>query len=390
MVNTVPDSLKRLWNQLDGFITWDGGLNKSFRISYKLPVGIHDSLLKYRRGDEFRAPIYITNGRHITIKNCIIEDGLNQSRSKHWLLSGNSYSGANLNWVKDYEDYVGNYNKTYSAGIVIRSLPPYQTRFQDNILKLDTLQCHHITISGNEITQFSYGIANIGLNYRLSSGPFKIDTRDTLYNINKYDLDNNKDLILRNTVSHTDNDGIINRLSYYQERVSNNPRGLRFYLLHERLAGSTTTYFVTILDSALAGVRRFFNYENIVENNTIYDIGRAGIFFGNDENSIIRGNRIHGITGDVVEYVSNTVLRSVDVDCAGIMLGGMQRDVSVLVDGFQIIGTEIYKNEISNIASRRSVSGIKIEQIMQKDAISATFIPFPDCYERMKIYSNII
>jgi hypothetical protein len=75
---------------------------------------------------------------------------------------------------------------------------------------------------------------------------------------------------------------------------------------------------VTVIDSAYAGVRRFPNYSNVFENNIIQRIGRAGIVTGNDENTIIRGNRIHGITGDVV----NEKNEPVDIDCAGIILGG--------------------------------------------------------------------
>jgi len=81
---------------------------------------------------------------------------------------------------------------------------------------------------------------------------------------------------------------------------------------------SGTTTFVTIIDSSDAGIKRAYNYNNLFENNLIHTIGRAGIFIGNDENSIIRGNRIHAIHGDVVDENNEPV----EVDCAGIMVGG--------------------------------------------------------------------
>jgi parallel beta-helix repeat protein len=159
-----------------------------------------------------------------------------------------------------------------------------------------------------------------------------------------------------------------------------------FWKLHETTVGGVTTSYVTVIDTSNAGVQRSFNYNNLIENNLIYDVGRAGIFMGNDENSIIRGNRIHSISGDVVD--ENGI--PVEIDCAGILLGGRQRSPQTAVDGFMVIGTEVYKNEISNIISSKSISGIKLEQSMVLDGITATFIRFPDSYERIKIYSNIV
>jgi len=133
-------------------------------------------------------------------------------------------------------------------------------------------------------------------------------------------------------------------------------------------------------------LRRFYNHGNLIENNLIYDIGRIGIFVGNEEKSTIRGNRIHGITGQIADV--NGVRQDATADCAGIKIGGMENSIGM--DGFAAFEMEVYKNEISNISSQKSITGIKYEQSMIRDQITGIGIRFPDAYERSRIYSNII
>jgi len=53
------------------------------------------------------------------------------------------------------------------------------------------------------------------------------------------------------------------------------------------------------------------------------------------------------------------------------------------------VGTQIYKNEISNISSHKTASGISFIQSIVGESISNN-IKFPDRNEEIKIYSNII
>ena len=84
MVVQAPIDMKRYYNQNDGYIIWDGGVNRSIRLTYFKPrLSPSDPLFPALKGEETRFPIYMTNARNITIKNCIIEDGYNQDRSRH-------------------------------------------------------------------------------------------------------------------------------------------------------------------------------------------------------------------------------------------------------------------------------------------------------------------
>ncbi|MCL2039196.1 MAG: T9SS type A sorting domain-containing protein [Bacteroidetes bacterium] len=398
MLNLVPNLEKRDFNQSDGHITWDGGINKSIRLTYRKPTGLPTELIPYLRGEEFRSPVYITNGRNITIKNCIIEDGVNQPRSKAYLLGGNYYAGPDLMYIKDYENYIGQMNNSYSAGITVRMKPPYQERYQENRFRLDTIPCYNNVFSGNEINQFSYGIVNIGLNFRMVSSPFLIDVKDTI-DMTLDDLNKSIDMTPTGSIIITNGPDTTIQIRVYRQESSINIRSSLYYKHHtEIVRGITTNTYTVIVDSALGGVMRMFNRNNTIEDNLIYDIGRIGIIMGNDENSIIRNNRIHGITGEIEHPIGynyttgQTIMGPADdeADCAGIYLGGRHRADSVLVDGFMVIGTQVYKNEISNISSAKSISGIKYEQTMLTEKMTNLDIEFPDAYERVNIYSNII
>lgn len=168
-------------------------------------------------------------------------------------------------------------------------------------------------------------------------------------------------------------------------------RGTRYYKHHTvQQSNGTLSYFVQVVDSLTSGVARVFNRDGLIENNLIHDIGRAGIFLGNDENTIVRGNMITGVTGNLKNSTGNYVT---DVDVAGILLGGNQRlhvNEVASTNGFMVVGTEIYKNEINNISGYGAVNGIKLEQSATNEGISAQRTTFPDRAERIKIYSNMI
>lgn len=381
LVNIVDDEEKKVWAKSDGYITFDGGKQKSFRFSMKMPATSGNEY-------EFRAPFYLGNAENITIKHCIIEDGVNQPRSLQYLLPGNTYNAAVMSWLYDYERNTGVLNSTYSSGIIIRTLPPYQDRYLENRLKIDTVISSNNVISGNEISKFTYGITSIGLNYVLAGTPFLIDVKDTLYTVGLDELRDDNTLVYVDL--ETDNSGDIETKIYvYKYKTNTAFRGELYYKYYEvrnTVSGSLLQSFTVLVDSSLGGVRRVYNHDNLIENNLIYDIGRAGIFLGNEEKSIIRGNRIHGVTGEVVNQLGVRV--DSIIDCAGILLGGRQREG--ITDGFSNIGIQIYNNEISNIKSMNNASGIKIEQTLEWDYLTSPSIRFPDAKERFNIYGNVI
>ena len=213
--------------------------------------------------------------------------------------------------------------------------------------------------------------------------PFLIGVRDTLYDLSNDILQSHPGLSFVETET-IDTPPYLTTTHTYVMNTSDNPRGQVYYRLYEISQNDIILQSYTVhFDSAAGGVRRYFNYDNIYEYNTIYDVNRAGIFMGNNENSIIRGNRIHGIEGNVV----NEFNQSEDVDCAGILLGGLEQQGT---DGFILLGTQVYKNEISNVSSNKSMSGISLRQNVLTEVLSSNRVRFPDYPERISIYSNIV
>lgn len=128
----------------------------------------------------------------------------------------------------------------------------------------------------------------------------------------------------------------------------------------------------------------FYNHDNIVSNNIITNCTRSGIFFGNEKNSIIRGNKIYGIASNTTGYYGN-------YDVAGIMIGGERTESGNLA--YSNVGLIVDGNEISNIGEAMTtpgqnnfVYGIKIEQ--GANAFGTNVVPYIE--EDNLIKNNII
>lgn len=145
-VNYVSEGNKRNYVNSEGYIGFDGGPNKSIKVTM------------HSNGD-FRAPFYMAEGsNNITIKNLIIENDLSD---------GGIACELPLTWYSqglskfEYDEDVRDDGDTYSAGVIMRSRPPYD-KFGGNVQRYDTLACENNVISGNEISDFGYGIVSLG------------------------------------------------------------------------------------------------------------------------------------------------------------------------------------------------------------------------------------
>ena len=372
MVLEATDLQKKKWGRNDGYITFDGGDYKAF--NFTIETG----------GNDFRAPFYLDGVANCAIKNCIIEDGVKETRSYQYYLPGTTYQGAVLNWGEDWisgASAADNY--TYSTGILLRTTPPYQSGYGGNGYNFDTVYCNHNEITNNEISKFTYGITSLGLGMVLGNN-FLVDVQDSLFNVTLAELKSDPSL--------TSFGEQLYNLGNIQERVnvfrvigSQTNRGYLYkkhYEIKDNRTNQILNTFVVIVDSADGGYARVYNHDNKYNNNLIYDIGRAGIYLGYEENSQIIGNRIHGILGVTKDPSGNEV----DVDCAGILLGGIQRGDKY--NGYNNVGLTISNNEISNVRSNILASGISYEQSLLYDRIMGSV--FPDRAERTKIYNNII
>jgi len=155
ILNVTPSMVNR-WANSPGYITFDGGQKKSLRFTLATP-------------SPHRAVFYLGNGaHHITIKNCLIEDGINQSPSYQCRIPMTTYNPFLSKFIFEPDRSAAG---TYSAGIVVRSVPPIDRILENNPFDLDTLLNHNIVIDANEISRFGYGIVSLGI------GPLQIAGR---------------------------------------------------------------------------------------------------------------------------------------------------------------------------------------------------------------------
>ncbi|MBS3999672.1 MAG: hypothetical protein KGZ71_04240 [Desulfobulbaceae bacterium] len=162
----VTQSLVNKYANPSGYITFDGGVKKSLRFTLNTP-------------SQFRAVFYLGQGAHnITIKNCLIEDGINQTPSYLCRIPLTTYNSFLSKFTYEADrSTLG----TYSAGIVVRNVPPMDKNLGTNPFNLDTVSIKNIKIHNNEITRFGYGIVSLGI------GPLQIAGRfiySPYYNLN--------------------------------------------------------------------------------------------------------------------------------------------------------------------------------------------------------------
>ncbi len=130
--------------------------------------------------------------------------------------------------------------------------------------------------------------------------------------------------------------------------------------------------------------KRYFNSDNKFIGNNIYNVGKAGIFVGFEENSIIKNNRI------------DSIISAQDV--SGILAGiPSKEELALSYFGYHNVGLIINGNEISNIiTSNATANGIKVEQSRTGypaiDPITheATTVYFPDVDDNFTIINNVI
>ncbi|MFH1049673.1 MAG: hypothetical protein V1779_01945, partial [bacterium] len=131
---------------------------------------------------------------------------------------------------------------------------------------------------------------------------------------------------------------------------------------------------------------KYYNNNNVISNNIIKNVSRAGIFLGYTLNEKVSGNRIYNVTGIGV----NTYLemgQPVVYDAAGILAGG---DTYGTWKGFNNMELTITGNEISNVTSDYVAYGIKVEQNRTEYPKTPEYTVFPDGDENTRIINNIV
>ncbi len=120
---------------------------------------------------------------------------------------------------------------------------------------------------------------------------------------------------------------------------------------------------------------RFYNKKNEISNNIIYDVCKAGIAAGYEEETMINNNRIFNVSNNSDEV-------------SGIIAGGFGTS---MYKGYNNIKLSILGNEISDVESGYMASGIKVEQaqnVYQHPSLGQVY--FPDVPEETKVANNAV
>ncbi|MBM2813716.1 MAG: hypothetical protein HW421_478 [Ignavibacteria bacterium] len=133
-----------------GYITFDGGAQKAFRFNLMSTNSVFGSAFYLAKGSS-----------NITIKNCLIENGV-QALSNKILLPLVSYIPTTKKYRFDF-DSTSSPKNGYSAGIVIRSTLQNVDSTMVFGIKFDTLPNTNNLIDNNEIQGFAYGVVDLGM-----------------------------------------------------------------------------------------------------------------------------------------------------------------------------------------------------------------------------------
>lgn len=148
VVRNVLPSANKYYANSTGYIIFDGGPKQSL-------------LFTLYTASNFRSVFYLGDGASDNqIRNCVIQDGLNQDPVYNCTLPLSSFN-ASLNKFTYQSD--NNTDGTFSAAVLLRSTTPYGPVTEANDYDIDTLVNKNNMIYNNEIKRFGYGVVSIGL-----------------------------------------------------------------------------------------------------------------------------------------------------------------------------------------------------------------------------------
>lgn len=130
-----------------------------------------------------------------------------------------------------------------------------------------------------------------------------------------------------------------------------------------------------LMDAGRGELKPFYNKNNKIISNIIYDVKRAGVVVGFEDSTNVRNNVIFNING----------ISSVPVS-AGIIAGGEGRGYT----GFYNTNLKIVANEIYNVSGDQGAYGVLYEGILNKYATGNSLVEMPNQNENIEIYNNVI
>jgi len=241
-VHHVTTGLKKEYANTNGYITFDGGSQKSFKFILNTNI-------------DFNAVFYIGRGaQHNTIKNCLVQTNTSTCA---YALPRTKYDAAlgGFNYETDIRT-----SETYSTGILIRNTYPKDKNENSNLFRLDTLRDAYNVVSGNDISGFAYGVVALGIGPLFNEGESRYQR---FYNMENKITDNEIHNICRAGIflGHEENTLVANNRIYGVSNTSESTYGI--------LAGGQ-------------GDAQWFGYNNInvtIDANEINNVS-SGILAG--------------------------------------------------------------------------------------------------------------
>ncbi len=277
-INKATDTRKKDLANNAGYITFDGGELYTIQVIMQSP------------NNKVRVPFYLGDGAsNITIKNLLISDANPLFLGQMPLVS---YTAGAL---KEFNHQAVN---NFSAGFLIRSVPPFDPKTNSNTFNVDTLNNENNKIIGNVVNGFGYGLVDLGI------GLLKEALTD---NIPQYY--NNNNLVENNTFVNLSDAGIFIGFSDNSTYTEN-----RIDLVQNSIVQTAGIFMGGKQTKSYFG---YFNTNITINGNEISNIkspaGAAGIFveqtgftFGTGASTVFYPNTDDNIT------ITNNIIRDLN------------------------------------------------------------------------------
>lgn len=246
IVNSFPGKVN---SNSKGYITFDGGNQKSFRFELEVPT-------KTSNSQTFGAAFYLQRGsENITIKNSLIETVTPAISNRVYL--PNVVTNAVDTRYDSETNLVSSVWQGYSAGIVSRnSLVPLQQQAQ---LGLDTINNRNNVFEGNEISKFGYGIVSLG------TGPL-FESDAAIYR--RYY--NNNNTYINNTIFDVARGGIV--LGYEEKSTV---KGNRIHTVKGTGTTNTNAFGIMVGGNGNGNNKGYNAVDLVIDGNEISNVTSA-------------------------------------------------------------------------------------------------------------------
>ncbi len=365
-----------LYANSNGYITFDGGSQHSFRFQLDVPSQLTPVQ---------RAVFYLGRGSsNIGVKNSLIENFPQATASYAAALPVVRYLSPNFTFESDVRT-LSSGTESYAAGIVSRSVVP--NIGGNNSLGLDTLSNDYNTFSGNEISGFGFGIVSLGV------GPLFYNDIAPNGNPHFQRYYNKNTVIANNVISSVSRGGIYT--GYGENETISGNRILNVGIGATGVSGQAAGIMVG--GEARPGQLVYNNIKPTIVNNEVSnissDVAVQGIYVEQTMNSFVNPsggnisfpnvNEAARVVGNIVYSLNRTTQTATT---AGIhittsrsqTLSGLNKMITPLVSSYFTRGDSVLNNTViinaDNVTNGSSIVGVGLQQntntVMLNNAIA--------------------